>query len=81
MGVGMFRRHYPAQPQSLEPSDVARWMASRRQRKAKACEVCGKVFEALAGARYCSSACRSRAYYARHRGEILARVRERRARR
>ena len=78
MGIGMFRRHYPAQ--FLTPSEVARWMASLRRREWKACAVCGKTFETARGARYCSGACRSRAYYLRRRGEILARAREKRAR-
>ena len=38
-------------------------LAARRKRVEKPCEVCGKPFTALARARTCSSACRSRLHY------------------
>jgi hypothetical protein len=39
-------------------SEAGRIRASKRRRVAKTCERCGKQFEAIARAKYCSDACR-----------------------
>jgi hypothetical protein len=52
------------------PSDVVAYFqqqAARRRRSVGRCAVCGKPFDRLAWARYCSAACSQKAYRERQK--------------
>lgn len=49
-----------------------------RRRERKTCPVCERTFEAIRKARYCSAACKAKAYYWRNRQGVLERRRRRR---
>lgn len=52
--------------------EPARRRATPRRRTRTTCIVCGRVFDGLARARYCSAACSQRAYRDRQRSEPRA---------
>jgi hypothetical protein len=68
-----------------ERSQLGRLLVSLRRRHPKVCVECGRPFEGLGFQLYCSPRCQGRAqwraYYRRHRDEVLARQRERRRQR
>ncbi len=52
--------------------ELGRDWAARRRQVEHQCEVCGKTFTGLMTARYCSGACRVRAYRERQQGKDKA---------
>jgi len=61
-----------------EARAAARLLAKLRRPKKGRCPICGRTFETIGPRKYCSEACRHKAYYRRHREEILERDRARR---
>jgi hypothetical protein len=61
----------------IVPSEIARAIAAQRQTVTSACLVCGSEVVGLKTRRYCSNACRQRAFYAKHVDEQRERMRER----
>jgi hypothetical protein len=56
-----------------EIADYFRAFTARRRRSDRPCAMCGTIMEnALLKKRYCSAACRERAHYQRHRGDVKA---------
>ncbi len=47
-------------------SEAARALSAARKRSERQCAVCGKTIEGVATRRYCSNACRLKAYWRRH---------------
>jgi len=64
-----------------EVSSAGKLLAEQRVTYVRSCEVCGTQIEGVATRRYCSGACRYRAYYRRHREEVLAKQKAARAER
>lgn len=58
------------------PSEVARELAALQRRERKACAHCGREFEGVLRARYCSRACATDAYWDAHREELNRKRRE-----
>ena len=51
----------------MDASEIARALAARRRRTERQCVVCGRTIKGVAMRRYCSDACRSKAYRRRKR--------------
>lgn len=49
-------------------SRAARQLAGLRKKVGHTCPVCGKRFEAIKTAKYCSEACKQKAKYRRRKG-------------
>lgn len=59
------------------PSELGRALGSLQRRERKVCAQCGKEFEGLKRAKYCSHVCVVAAYWARNREKLNAARRER----
>jgi hypothetical protein len=51
-------------------SEAARALAAQRKRETKNCEKCGKEFEGIRKAKYCSHECAMTAYWDAHRADL-----------
>ena len=65
----------------IVPAEIARAIAAQRETVTSSCQVCSSTIVGLKTRRYCSSACRQRAYYAKHADEQRERMRQRTAKR
>lgn len=67
-----------AQIMGFHPASVQRWFDRYGpRREADNCPICGRTISGRRSARYCSTVCKQRAYFGRHREEVRARDRKR----
>lgn len=52
-----------------DTSEAARQLAAQRKWERRICEVCGAAFEGTTRAKFCSTACKLKAYRRRKAGE------------
>lgn len=58
----------------MDASEAARRLAAKRPVRVHSCTWCGRAFDALEAARYCSQSCRSAAWKHRHKETAAERV-------
>ena len=59
-----------------QPSELGRGLNALRRKEQKVCAHCGKTFEGIRQAKYCSPACGTDAYWDSHRAELNRKRRE-----
>jgi hypothetical protein len=60
-----------------QSSELGRSLNALRRKEQKVCARCGKTFEGIRQAKYCSPACGTGAYWDSHRAELNRKRRER----